>query len=453
MRPTNLRDYLGEFEPTRIALLSRRGSVSYGGLTETRWAGSAEASVAVLCKDPEVIAKALVALDGAVRALCAIPVSLNPDEINALLRQWRFDIVITDQDASRREVFEQNGLTWLSPSEVFEVGSAQEGPAAETKWLVPTSGTTAAPKLVVYRFESLARVAIAGRKPGETQQTWAMLYDLTRFAGYQVFFQALLSGHKLVLDDLDSPVGERVALLVAETVTHLSATPTLWRKILMSPAHRDLAPLQITLGGEAADQPTLTALGEAFPGARVTHVFASTEAGVGMAVSDGRAGFPLSYTERSFDGVDIRLANDRLQVRAAAGASTYAGDVQLTDADGWIDTGDLVRVEGDRFFVVGRESGVINVGGDKVVPEQVRDALLACDLVLEAMVYAKKNPFTGAIVAADVVLRDSEMESSEARMVIDSHLAERLTSTQRPRFLRFVPDIKTTATGKVITKP
>ena len=49
---------------------------------------------------------------------------------------------------------------------------------------------------------------------------------------------------------------------------------------------------QVTLGGEPVDQAILTRLTEMFPAARVSWIYASSEAGATIAVHDGRAGFP-----------------------------------------------------------------------------------------------------------------------------------------------------------------
>lgn len=450
MKPTSLKRAFEDIDSAAVALITARDVTTFGQLKQSRWTGSGATSVVVFCTDMSKTLRTMSALDGAVDAFCAVPTTLGGDDIAALLAQWPFDIVLTDRDAPAQDVFAAHDLTCMDVDDVLaNDGTVQETKA--TKWLVPTSGTTSAPKLVVHNFESLARAALAGRNITASPQVWAMLYDVTRFAGYQVFFQAALSGHTLVFAGLDTPMDERVSLFARSGVTHVSATPTLWRKIMMCPASADLSPIQVTLGGEAADQATLSSLAAKYPQARVTHIFASTEAGVGLSVSDGRAGFPTSYIEKSFHGVEIRLTDGRLHVRAETQPSGYAGNVPLAEGDGWIDTGDLVHVDGDRFFIIGRESGIINVGGDKVVPELVRDALLACDIVHEAVVYGKKNPFTGALVAADVVLSES-INKDDAREIISEFLAKRLSSPQRPRLLRFVPEIAASATGKVATK-
>ena len=451
MKLTNLKQVFEHVNSAAAALITPQGVTPFVRLMQSRWTGVGAASVVVFCTDLSNTLRAMTALDGAVDAFCAMPTTLGVNDITALLAQWPFDTVITDGSAETQDMFAAHGLTCMNINDALTNDDAAQDTRA-TKWLVPTSGTTSTPKLVIHSFVSLSRTALAGRKITDPPQVWAMLYDVTRFAGYQVFLQAALSGHALAFAGLDTPIDQRVSFFARNEVTHISATPTLWRKILMCPASAELSPAQITLGGEAADQTTLSALDAKYPQARVTHIFASTEAGVGLAVSDGRAGFPLTYVEKSFNGVEICLTDGRLHVRAAIRPSGYAEETPLADKDGWIDTGDLVHVNDDRFFVIGRESGIINVGGDKVVPELVRDALLACDIVHEAVVYGKKNPFTGALVAADVVLTDA-IDKDDARKIIDEFLEKRLNGPQRPRVLRFVPEISANATGKVATKP
>ena len=89
-------------------------------------------------------------------------------------------------------------------------------------------------------------------------------------------------------------------MFVREGVNAMSATPTLWRKILMSDASRSLALRSITLGGEIADQQVLSTLASTYPSARIRHIYASTEAGTGFSVTDGKAGFPVSFLENGF---------------------------------------------------------------------------------------------------------------------------------------------------------
>ena len=108
-------------------------------------------------------------------------------------------------------------------------------------------------------------------------------------------------------------------------------------------------PMELTLGGEASDQATLDRLTAAFPDARITHIYASTEAGVVFAVHDGREGFPADWLERPSQGAELRLQDGFLQIRTPNAMSGYVSDTgqPLLD-DGWLSTADRCEVRGDR---------------------------------------------------------------------------------------------------------
>src|SRR5207249_6402051 len=95
----------------------------------------------------------------------------------------------------------------------------------------------------------------------------------------------------------------------------VSGTPSRWRSLLIGSA-RALAECrsirQITLGGEISDQAILDALGRVLPAARITHVYATTEAGVLLSVSDRRAGFPAAWLDADRNGVRLRVSNGEL---------------------------------------------------------------------------------------------------------------------------------------------
>jgi len=78
------------------------------------------------------------------------------------------------------------------------------------------------------------------------------------------------------------------------------------------------------------------------------------------------------------------------------------------DADGWFDTGDMVENDGDWLRIRGRESDVINVGGQKVFPAEVETVLMEAENVIDATVYGVPNPLIGNQVEARVSLESPE---------------------------------------------
>ncbi|MFK9326060.1 hypothetical protein ACJEKX_24065, partial [Escherichia coli] len=71
---------------------------------------------------------------------------------------------------------------------------------------------------------------------------WATFYDIRRYGGLQIFLRAVLSGGSMVLSDPLEALGDHVARLNARGVTHISGTPSHWRKLLMSGAAAQFAP-------------------------------------------------------------------------------------------------------------------------------------------------------------------------------------------------------------------
>jgi acyl-CoA synthetase (AMP-forming)/AMP-acid ligase II len=268
-----------------------------------------------------------------------------------------------------------------------------------------TSGTTGPPKVVHQTLEALTSRMQAESLARNRGGIWLLTYETHSFAGLQVVLSAALSDGLLVVGQGRTPA-ELGRLARRYGVTHLSGTPTFWRSLLLALDPDGLPTLrQITLGGEAADQPTLDRLRRTFPQARVTHIYASTEAGALFSVSDGRAGFPAAWLEQELPGgVRLRVRDGMLEVQAPSRMRGYAGGqpTPLTQ-DGWLQTGDLVQVEADRVLFRGRHDEVVNVAGLKVFPDEVETYLLRHPLVGEARVYAIPNPLTGAVLGAEVV--------------------------------------------------
>ncbi len=117
----------------------------------------------------------------------------------------------------------------------------------------------------------------------------------------------------MVLSEPGEPIADHVARLNASGVTHISGTPSHWRKLLMSGSASGFSPRYVRLSGEIADQAVLDGLSRAFPAASIGHAYASTEAGVGFAVNDGLEGFPAGMV-----GVEPRWRRDESRGRIAA---------------------------------------------------------------------------------------------------------------------------------------
>ena len=140
-----------------------------------------------------------------------------------------------------------------------------------------TSGTTGMPKMVVHDLAGLSS-AIRARSVADGASVWGTFYDIRRYGGLQIFLRAVFGGASLVLSKAGEPVADHLTRLAKFGVTHLSGTPSQWRRALMSSAIHAISPRYVRLSGEIADQAILDSLGATFPQAAIGHAYASTEA-------------------------------------------------------------------------------------------------------------------------------------------------------------------------------
>ena len=99
-------------------------------------------------------------------------------------------------------------------------------------------------------------------------------------------------------------------------------------------------------------------------------------------------------------GFDVKVVDGQLWVKAESNMIGYLNAPDPFDADGWMCTGDRVEVDGDYLRFLGRDSDMINVGGQKVFPAEVENVLLQAPNVKDATVTGQKHPLLGQAVIA-----------------------------------------------------
>ena len=433
-----------------VALRDLAGGTCLSG----RLADLAGRSVLVAAHDQLCTALALIELDGIARRLVLCTPDFALEYLPGVVATAEIDAVISDRPEVRAAVAGVD--TWIEPTTSVAPGAAARGAVQPTEWILFTSGTTGAPKMVVHTLRTLAGAIRPGSELARPA-VWCTFYDIRRFGGLQIFLRAVLGGGSLVLSSPDEPIGDFLARIRSCGVTHITGTPSHWRRALMSPAARGIAPDYARLSGEIADQAILDSLRAAYPSAKIAHAFASTEAGVAFEVNDALAGFPAALLEPQDGQVQLRMQDGSLRIRSPRAALRYLGEhaEPLVDAEGYIDTGDMLERRDDRYHFVGRRGGIINVGGLKIHPEEVEAVINRHPRVRFSLVKARKNPITGAIVVAEVVLTEEPGDAGSAAVqeTLKSEILAACRGTlpvhKVPASIRIVPSLPLTAAGKV----
>jgi acyl-coenzyme A synthetase/AMP-(fatty) acid ligase len=442
-----------------VALESLASASILGGRLETLRGRS----VMITTEHALTAALALIELDGVARRMVLCTPGLAPEHIPQIVRDAQVDAWVTDAASGEPPP----GLASISCIAAHRMPQPcavdRRSETSATEWVLLTSGTTGGPKLVAHTLASLTAAFALLPRGEQGAPIWSTFYDIRRYGGLQILLRALFFGSLLLPAAADEPPREFLARAAAAGVTHISGTPSHWRKALMSGAAEQIRPGYVRLSGEIADQPILDALRAAFPHAVVAHAFASTEAGVAFEVQDGLAGFPASLAGTSAEGVRIDVSRGTLRIKSPGNASRYLGEgaPPIKDGEGFVDLGDKLELRGDRWYFIGRSGGIINVGGLKVHPEEVEAVINSHPKVRMSLVKPRRNPITGTLVTAEVVLvagdagESGEGAETPAKRICGEILAtcrERLAAHKVPALIRVVPVLEVSASGKLVRR-
>lgn len=401
--------------------------------------------------DQLTAAVALIELDGVAQRMVVCPPGVASEHLPSVIRTAGCDAWVGDGGSGPAPAECALSLQ-IEVSPVPQSRSEMRSRFHDTEWVLLTSGTTGVPKLVRHTLASL--INFIDQSP--SRATWSTFYDIRRYGGLQILLRALCGG-SMVLSSPEESTESFLSRAGAQGVTHISGTPSHWRKTLMSGAAGRFAPEYVRLSGEIADQGILDGLRGAFPTALVAHAFASTEAGVGFEVEDGQAGFPASLVGASRHGVEMDVSRGTLRIRSPGNALGYLGDVPpLRDPDGFVNTGDRLDLREGRHHFIGRSGGIINVGGLKVHPEEVEAVINSHPAVRMSLVKARPNPITGAVVTADVVLNSFAAPGSDPdgeqrmRQEILGVCRAGLAAHKVPALIHFVTTLAVSPSGKLV---
>ena len=326
-----------------------------------------------------------------------------------------------------------------------------------TEWLMLTSGTSGcSPKIVGHTLEGLTGAIVADGPSHGISPVWATFYDIRRYGGLQIFLRAIIGGGSMVLSEPGEAIADYVRA-AAGTFCHtnlgndvaLAQTSNEWRSLGFFPTlcpsvGRDRRP------GRARWFASRLSCRLDRSRLRFDRSWRRL-----CAVNDGVEGFSGGYDRgrprrrrnegRGWIAADIAHGAPRMHyVRPPGGTA-------LTDSEGFVDTGDMVELRGDRYYFIGRRGGIINIGGLKVHPEEIEAVINRHAEVRMSRARSRRSPITGAIVVVDVILADGcdAGRADEIRNMILADCRARLAPHKVPAMIRFVDALDVTAAGKL----
>ncbi len=232
-----------------------------------------------------------------------------------------------------------------------------------------------------------------------------LLYD--HIGGFNTLFYVLSNAGLIVTVDDRSPDGV-LKKVERYGVELLPTSPTFINLILLSEAYKryDISMLKkVTYGTEPMPEITLKRFCHLFPNIKLVQTYGLSE--VGILSSKSKSSDSL-WLKLGGDGFETRVVNGMLEIKAKSAMLGYLNAPSPFTKDGWFSTGDEVKINDDYIKILGRKSEIINVGGEKVFPQEIENVILEMDNVADAIVFGEKNPIIGNIVCVRVRLVKDE---------------------------------------------
>jgi long-chain acyl-CoA synthetase len=339
-----------------------------------------------------------------------------------------------------------------------------------------TGGTTGLPKAAMLTHRNIianvnqVSAWLTDRKPGAEKFMSAIpffhVYGMT-----VCMFLSVSIGSEMVIVPNPRPIDNVMNIMQKERCTIYPGVPAMYIGIVNHPEVKkyDLHSIRACISGSA---PLPMEVQERFgeiTGGRLVEGFGMTEMSpvshcnpVYGERKSGSIGVPLPGTEAKivdletgadlpFDGV----SQGELCVRGPQVMKGYWNRDEETastvDADGWMHTGDICKVDADGyFFIVDRKKDMINVSGFKVLPRDVEEVLFKHPRVLEAVVVGITNLARGdEMVKAFIVLKPGQQASVEE---IKEFCRKDLVDYKVPREVEFRDELPKTMVGKVLRR-
>jgi long-chain acyl-CoA synthetase len=361
--------------------------------------------------------------------------------------------------------------------EALAIGAMQPRPEVtidqdDVAFLQYTGGTTGVAKgamlthrNLVANMEQAAAWVGGNLRPGqETIITALPLYHIFSLTANGLVFTKFGGLNYLITNPRDMP--GFVKELSRVRFTAITGVNTLFNGLLNTPGFDriDFSALRLTLGGGMAVQRAVAERWKKTTGCTLIEAYGLTETSPAACINpmtlaeyNGAIGLPIPSTDacvKAEDGSMLPAGEvGELCIKGPQVMKGYwnrpAETAEAIDADGWLHTGDMARMDDKGFFyIVDRKKDMILVSGFNVYPNEVEDVLAAMPGILEVAAVGVPDEKSGETVKVVVVRKDPSLTAEQ----IKDYAREYLTGYKRPHIIEFRDELPKTNVGKILRR-
>jgi len=298
-----------------------------------------------------------------------------------------------------------------------------------------SSGSTGKPKAMIHNFDNLIN-HYQDKKERSINMILFLMFD--HIGGLNTLLNILSIGATTIIPENRN--ADDICRLIQEyKIKVLPSSPTFLNLILMNNSYDkyELSSLRmITYGTETMPESLLNRLKEAFPKVKFLQTFGTSETGIANTSSKSSNS---TFMKINDPDLEYKIVDNELWLKSKTQIIGYLNSsMNGFTSDGWFKTGDLVETTNDGYIkIIGRSKEIINVGGEKVLPNEVESMILSIPEIEDAMVYGKENIITGQTVVCDVVLKE-DIKSKEIKIIIRKYCKDKLASYKIPTKVNIV---------------
>ena len=363
-------------------------------------------------------------------------------------------------------------------NQALKLGSRHTLPKVEidhddVAFLQYTGGTTGVAKgamltnrnLVANMQQASAWISASGIEMGKEVIITALpLYHIFALTANGLVFMKFGGCNYLITNPRD--MKGFVKELKATRFTAITGVNTLFNGLLNTPGFDeiDFSSLKVTLGGGMAVQRAVAERWKKVTGVTLVEAYGLTETSpaacinpLSLAEYNGAIGLPIPSTDACVkDDAGKTLAAGEVGELCIKGPQVMKGywqrpeeTAQAIDADGWLHTGDMARMDEHGFFyIVDRKKDMILVSGFNVYPNEVEDVIAMMPGVLEVAAVGVPDEKSGEVVKVVIVKKDPNLTAE----MVKEHARANLTGYKHPRIVEFRKELPKTNVGKILRR-